>query len=116
MQFFYCMFCEEEVQIEHAVEIGQKVSCPACFQQYEVISVSPFRVQPDNKSYEEGCENPEKQARVRRMQHRSKLDIDGDEEGLEDDKFQHGKLGVRSSGKRSKPPKRIRGYVYDHDD
>ena len=112
MQFFYCMFCEEEVQIEDEVEAGQKVPCPACFQQYEVISTIPFRVQPDNITFDDVVENPEKQARARRMQHRSKLDSDVDEE----DNSHHGKVAARSSGKRSKPPKRVRGYVYDRDD
>jgi hypothetical protein len=107
------MFCKEEVQIEdELVEAGQKVSCPECFQQYEVISTMPFQVQPDNIIYGEVLENPEKQARARRMQHRSELDSDVDEE----DKLHHGKFAARSSGKRSKPPKRVRGYVYDRDD
>ncbi len=74
------MFCEEEVEIEHLLEVGQEVSCPACLQQYEVISTNPFQVQPDNISYDDVLENPEKQARARRMQHRSKLDSDVDEE------------------------------------
>jgi DNA-directed RNA polymerase subunit RPC12/RpoP len=112
MQYFFCMFCEEEVEIKHLLEVGQEVSCPACLQQYEVISTNPFQVQPDNISYDDVLENPEKQARARRMQHRSKLDSDVDEE----EKSHHGKLASRSFGKRSQPPKRIRGYVYDRDD
>lgn len=116
MQFFYCMFCGEEVQVEQLPEAGDKISCPACYQQYEVVSANPFRVQPENRAYDEVWENPEKQARVRRMEHRSKLDYDVDEEGVDEGKYQNGRFAGRSTGKRSKPPKRIRGYVYDRDD
>jgi hypothetical protein len=108
------MFCEEEVQVEDLTKVGQKVSCPSCFQQYEVVSLSPFRVQPDNIIFADVLENPEKQARARRIEHRSKLDFHRD--GMEEEGGQHGKYAARSMGKRNKPSKRIRGYVYDRDD
>ena len=115
MQFFCCMFCDEDVQIEESMESRTESILPGMFQQFEVISTTPFRVQPNNGAYDEIWNNPEKQARVRRMEHRSKLDFEKEE--ADEEGYHQGRFAAHFEGKRNQTRKRIRGYYpYVSDD
>lgn len=111
-----CMFCGGTIRFEPKLKIGQKIVCPICLKHYEVVSITPLQVRPASNDFDAIWENPEKQARIKRMERRSKLDSDIDNEDLEEEMFTNGKASPRSAEKRNHRPKRIHGYAYDYDD
>lgn len=119
MLSFECLFCEGKVRLEKMPKAGQKLTCPACHRLFEVVSTSPLQLKPESNAFETDWENPEKQARSKRLELRTKLEVDVDEEFeiLDDEMVEAGKMvTTRAAGKRSQRPKRIRGYAFDYDD
>jgi hypothetical protein len=115
MQSLSCKFCEERIQFEKPPKTGQLIKCPVCQHQYEVASIDPLQIKPDGDPFAAEWENPEKQARSKRLELRTKLEGDEDEDidVFDEEPQPNGRYTVRMAGKRAQRPKRIRGYVYD---
>ena len=112
MSVVFCVMCDHEMSLEKPVEMGQAVICPQCFQQYRVLSLEPLDLELDENGIETAFENPEKLARVRRMERKSKADFEDDEQW--DDEFSgNGKYASHGKGKRTHSKKRLRGYNLD---
>jgi lysine biosynthesis protein LysW len=48
-----CPDCEEEIDLGAAPKLGQKVICPHCDADLQVVSVKPLRLSWDDSEYEE---------------------------------------------------------------
>ena len=117
MQSFSCEICEERIEFETLPKIGQLIKCSLCQNQYEVVSVNPLQIRLDGDPFAVKLENPEKQARSKRLELKTKLETDeeDDPELFDDEPQSNSRYTVRMTGKRAQRPKRIRGYIYDEE-
>ena len=112
MQVLYCVVCDEEVPLEDCDHVGKRINCPRCFQQYQVLSLDPLHIEPENQMFDAEAENSEKAARVKRMERKSRIVEDFDEGDWYDEEIQSRSMS-HSGKKRSQRTKRLRNIEMD---
>lgn len=48
-----CPDCEEEIQLEADIELGEKITCPECWADLKVVSLNPVRLAWDLEDEED---------------------------------------------------------------
>ena len=56
----FCPECENDLDIEEDdIDEGEVVSCPECGSDFEVITINPIELKPEEEAYEEEEEEEE---------------------------------------------------------
>lgn len=57
MPAFPCPYCDDRVNVSNTPRLGQKLKCPHCGEQLEVVSLHPFELDYEEEAeyeYEDG--------------------------------------------------------------